>query len=233
MNIIQGYGISLLCFLFGIVSIPGNIETPLRALSSQHIQPAVDEGDFVVLGSLWQQPDEPEEFLHDSSALDEEPEDVIDQQSVSSPGIEENFKQNHKSQVSLPRVKNDHPGRRKAIPSDKTMRCPELEETLKDYGLYPIETWSYIAWRESRCRPDAQNATWDENGNVTYMLNKNGTYDTGLLQINSSWKTVTSNVCGKKALRNRMQGLKDIDCNLRVARYIMENSSGGLSNWNM
>jgi hypothetical protein len=68
---------------------------------------------------------------------------------------------------------------------------------------------------------------------MTYALNKNGSYDTGLLQINSSWRTVTATVCGEKALRNRMQGLKDIDCNIRVARYIMENSSGGLSNWGM
>jgi hypothetical protein len=101
------------------------------------------------------------------------------------------------------------------------------------YGLFPVETWSYIAWRESGCRRIAQNATWDANGNMTYALNKNGTYDTGLLQINSSWRSVTAKVCGDEAVENYMQGLKTIDCNLRVARYIMDNSQGGLSNWNM
>ena len=134
---------------------------------------------------------------------------------------------------SLPPVKNDHPGRRAKVPSDQSMRCPNLEPVFEAYGLFPIETWSYIAWRESGCNRKAQNATWDANGNMTYALNKNGSYDTGLLQINSSWKTVTAKVCGEKAVENRMQGLKKVDCNLRVARYIMEHSSGGLSNWSM
>lgn len=133
----------------------------------------------------------------------------------------------------LPPVKNDHPGRRAKVPSDKSMRCPNLEPVLEAYGLFPIETWSYIAWRESGCNRKAQNATWDANGNMTYALNKNGSYDTGLLQINSSWKSVTAEVCGEKAVENKMQGLKKVDCNLRVARYIMEHSQGGLSNWNM
>lgn len=134
---------------------------------------------------------------------------------------------------SLPPVKNDHAGRRAKVPVDPSMRCPKLEPVLEAYGLYPVETWSFIAWRESSCRRIAQNATWDANGNITYALNKNGTYDTGLLQINSSWKKVTAKVCGEDAINNHMQGLKTVDCNLRVARYIMENSESGLGNWNM
>ena len=134
---------------------------------------------------------------------------------------------------SLPPVKNDHVGRRAQVPADQSKRCPKLEPVFEAYGLYPVETWSYIAWRESGCRRIAQNATWDANGNMTYALNKNGTYDTGLLQINSSWRSVTAKVCGDEAVQNYMQGLKTVDCNLRVARYIMDNSQGGLSNWNM
>jgi hypothetical protein len=130
-------------------------------------------------------------------------------------------------------VKNDHKGERKPIPSDPTNRCPQFETTLAAYGLFPIDTWSYIAWRESRCNPDAQNAEWDANGNMTYALNKNGTYDTGLVQINSSWKTAVREICGPEALENNMQGLKDVDCNLRVARFIMENTAGGLANWRL
>ena len=134
---------------------------------------------------------------------------------------------------SLPPVRNDHSGRRAKVPADQSKRCPELEPVFAAYGLYPIQTWSYIAWRESGCNRKAQNAKWDANGNMTYALNRNGSYDTGLVQINSSWKSVTAKVCGEQAVNNRMQGLKKIDCNLRVARYIMENSSGGLSNWSM
>lgn len=141
-----------------------------------------------------------------------------------------------RAQKDLPQmapVRNDHPGRRQPVPEDPQKRCPRLEPVFEAYGLYPIQTWSYIAWRESGCRPKAQNATWDANGNMTYALNKNGSYDTGLLQINSSWRSVTAKVCGENAVENKMQGLKTIHCNLMVARYIMENSSGGLSNWRM
>ena len=134
---------------------------------------------------------------------------------------------------SLEPVRNDHSGRRAKVPTDPSMRCPELEPVLKAYGLVPVQTWSYIAWRESGCNPAAQNAKWDANGNMTYALNKNKSYDTGLVQINSSWRSVTIKVCGESAVDNRMQGLKTVHCNLMVARYIMEHSSGGLSNWRM
>lgn len=133
----------------------------------------------------------------------------------------------------LPPVRNDHSGRRAKVPSDKSKRCPNLEPVFEAYGLYPVQTWSYIAWRESGCNRKAQNATWDKNGNMTYALNSDGSYDTGLLQINSSWRSVTAKVCGEDAVQNKMQGLKNIDCNLRVARYIMEHSQGGLANWRM
>lgn len=110
-------------------------------------------------------------------------------------------------------------------------RCPQYEHLLKKYGLTPVKTFSYIMWRESRCNPKAQNATWDKRGNMTWHLNSNGTYDTGLLQINSSWRTVTRNVCGKKATDNHMAGLKDVDCNLRVASWLLHNTKSGLGNW--
>jgi len=138
-----------------------------------------------------------------------------------------------KKSPKYPPVKTDHPGQRKEVPQDPTKRCPQWEEAFKDYGLFPIETWSYIAWRESGCRLKAQNAKWDANGNMTYHLNKNKSYDTGLLQINSSWRSRVAEVCGEWAIENRMQGLKTLDCNLKFARWIMEKSEGGLSNWRM
>jgi hypothetical protein len=117
------------------------------------------------------------------------------------------------------------------ISPDKKKRCPQWEPTLKNYGLVPVETFSYIMWRESRCNPKSQNASWDKNGNMTSWLNSNKSFDTGLLQINSSWRTVTKQICGVNAVNNHMAGLKDPDCNLRVAKYILDNTKGGLRNW--
>lgn len=108
-------------------------------------------------------------------------------------------------------------------------RCPMWEEKFKEHGLEPVEVFSYIAYRESRCRPAATNAKYDANGNITWTLNKDKSIDRGLLQINSSWQTVTSQVC--KAPRGQMDVLFDVDCNLSVAKYILDNSTGKLSNW--
>ena len=205
MSTILGYGISLLLFAVGtIIPASGGEEPQTPRLSEGVVQLALLEPLAIKNDYQPQSPADETKQAVESSKL-----------------------------PNLPPVDHKKGGKRKAIPSNPEMRCPQFEQVFKAYGLVPVKTWSYIAWRESRCRPNAQNATWDKNGNVTYMLNKNGTYDTGLLQINSSWKTVTQNVCGKDAVNNRMQGLKDLDCNLRVARYIMENSSGGLSNWSM
>lgn len=104
--------------------------------------------------------------------------------------------------------------------------CPQFEGLFKQYGLLPVETFSYIAWRESRCRIKAINALWDDDGNMTYHLNKNKTWDSGLLQINSSHKTITKQVCG-----GGLELLLNIDCNLKVAKYLLDN--GGLGNWGM
>jgi len=117
------------------------------------------------------------------------------------------------------------------VPSDPEKRCPMFEPLFRMYGLKPVDTFSYIAWRESRCRIKAQNIVWNSRGEVVYALNSNGSFDTGLLQINSSWKTVTRNLCGEQAVDKRMSGLLDLACNLRVAKYLLDN--GGLAHWNM
>jgi hypothetical protein len=117
------------------------------------------------------------------------------------------------------------------VPDDQTKRCPKWEPLFEEVGLFPVEVFSYIAWRESGCNPKAQNATWDANGNMTYALNKDKSYDTGLLQINSSWKSRVADVCGEDAVKNRMSGLKDVNCNVKFAKWIMDNSQGKLGNW--
>lgn len=126
-----------------------------------------------------------------------------------------------------PQPKQNKP--RRLVPQDPTKRCPQFEAAFRAYGLKPVDTFSYLAWRESRCRIKAQNITWDRHGNVTYALNRNGTFDTGLLQINSVWKTVTRQICGKQAVDKRMSGLLILDCNLKVAKYLLDN--GGLHHW--
>jgi len=105
-------------------------------------------------------------------------------------------------------------------------RCQAFEQVFKAYGLEPVHTFSYIAYRESRCRIKAINIIWDKQGNVVWALNKNGSYDSGLLQVNSSWKTVTRKVCG-----GGIDRLMILDCNLKVAKYLLDN--GGLAHWNM
>ena len=91
--------------------------------------------------------------------------------------------------------------------------CPQYEKLLKKYGL-PVKDFSYIMWRESRCQEK-----------IVSKPNSNGTKDYGLLQINSSWRTVTRQVCGKQNLNV----LLDRNCNLRVAKYLYEN--GGIAHW--
>lgn len=101
------------------------------------------------------------------------------------------------------------------VPKDPTKRCPEWEDKFREYGL-PVKAFSYIAYRESRCNTKAHNTT----------LNRNKTQDLGLVQINSSWKTVTRNVCGTD-----ITGLFNVDCNLKVAKYLFDN--GGLGHWSL
>ncbi len=101
------------------------------------------------------------------------------------------------------------------VPKDKTKRCPQWEPKFAEHGL-PVKAFSYIAWRESRCRIKAHNTT----------LNRNGSQDLGLVQVNSSWKTVTRNICGTD-----ITGLFNVDCNLAVAKYLYDN--GGLRHWSL
>ena len=104
------------------------------------------------------------------------------------------------------------------VPADRTKRCPQWEDEIAAFGL-PVETFSYVAWRESRCNILAHNRT----------LNKNKTQDRGLLQINSSWVTVTAKECASQ--RGDLSVLFDVRCNLAVARYLYRN--GGLRHWNL
>ena len=112
------------------------------------------------------------------------------------------------------------------LPAGKEFYCPQFEDTFKKYAL-PHKVFSYIAWRESRCNPGAVNAKW-ENGQIVWTLNSNGSYDSGLLQINSSWF---------KTLREQFgyspDDLMTPAVNALFASWILHFSSGRLLNWNV
>jgi len=101
-------------------------------------------------------------------------------------------------------------------------RCKKFERKMSDYGL-PVKWFTYIAYRESRCRVGAVNAKW-RNGKIVWTLNSNGTFDSGLLQINSGWRTLTKNTCG-----GGLDRLLSVDCNLKMAKVLYED--GGLHHW--
>jgi hypothetical protein len=105
-----------------------------------------------------------------------------------------------------------------AYPMDPEKRCPEWEETFVAYGLVPVDVWSYVAWKESRCRATVVNDT----------LNSDGSIDYGLVQINSIHRKAVFRVCEGWDLESM---LLDVDCNLRMARYLMDNTRNRLGNW--
>jgi hypothetical protein len=100
--------------------------------------------------------------------------------------------------------------------------CPKWEPAIKAAGL-PVKEFSYIAWRESRCRIKAINAIW-KNGKIVWTLNKNGTYDSGLMQINSGHRELVKKTCG-----GNLSLLLTLDCNLAVAKALYDGH--GLSPW--
>lgn len=112
------------------------------------------------------------------------------------------------------------------LPKSKAFYCPQFEDTFRKFAL-PVKVFSYIAWRESRCNPGAVNAKW-ENGQLVWTLNSNGSYDSGLLQINSSWfKTLKDN------LGYSPDDLFRPGVNALFASWILHFTSNRLKNWNI
>ena len=106
-------------------------------------------------------------------------------------------------------------------------RCPKWEPLFKEFKL-PVKWFSYLSHRESRCRESAVNARW-KNGKIVWTLNENGTFDSGILQINSGWISVTADIC--KSKRGDLSVLFEPRCNVAVARYLYDN--GGLRHWRL
>jgi hypothetical protein len=118
-----------------------------------------------------------------------------------------------------------------------TKSCPQYEALLRKHGL-PVKQFSYLMWRESRCQPKAIGWNYKRGKGpqdcvlspaATYRLcNAVSSYDVGLLQNNSGWKTVTAQIC-KRPRRQLIKSLTDPSCNIKVAKYLYEN--GGLAHW--
>ena len=117
-----------------------------------------------------------------------------------------------------------------------TNSCPQWHAKLKQYGL-PVAEFSRIMYRESRCQPKV--IGWNYRAGTSYKdckLSPASTYkrckavrsyDSGLLQVNSGWVTLTAQTC-HSALGD-LTVLLQPDCNLRVASAIYKGS--GIGNW--
>lgn len=112
------------------------------------------------------------------------------------------------------------------LPTDETKYCPRFAKLFAKYGL-PVQVFSYIAWRESRCNPGAVNAKWS-NGKIVWTLNQNGTYDSGLLQINSSWFGTLNRETGHDS-----KDLMDPQVNAYFASWILHHTTSRLGNWSV
>lgn len=123
------------------------------------------------------------------------------------------------------------------IPKGEKYRCPQYHDMIKAEGL-PVQIFSYIMWRESRCQPKAIGWNYKKGKshknckvaatNFYKRCSAVDSYDSGLLQINSSWTTVTQIVCGKRW--GDMTVLLKEKCNIKVAKYLLYNG-GGFGNW--
>lgn len=108
-------------------------------------------------------------------------------------------------------------------PANAGGSCPQWEAVIRKAGL-PVKEFSYIAHRESGCRIKAINARYDKNGKIIWTLNKNGSIDRGLFQINSVHKQTVRTIC-----KGDLDELLTLPCNLKVAKYLYDRY--GLTPW--
>lgn len=122
------------------------------------------------------------------------------------------------------------------LPTNQTMYCKHWEPIFRQYQL-PAKLFSYIAWRESRCQTDVVGFNFkpgtskDSCDNLSVVCPAVKSYDSGLLQINSTWKTVTSQVC--KSHQGDLTVLQDPFCNIKVAKYLYDFDHNRFKNWNI
>ncbi len=115
-------------------------------------------------------------------------------------------------------------------------KCPAYEQALKQVGL-PVAVFSQIMYRESRCEPKAIGWNYHKGkshrdcrlapASVYKRCRAVRSYDSGLLQVNSGWVTLTAVTC--KAKKGDLTVLLNPACNLAVAAAIYRSS--GIGNW--
>lgn len=116
--------------------------------------------------------------------------------------------------------------------------CPKYTAQIKK--AFPRKDWrtmDRIMWRESKCQTRA--IGWNYHKGKSHRDCKLShartyrkcpavkSYDVGLFQINSSWKTVTARIC--RSQYGKMLVLQKSSCNFKVAAYLYKN--GGLKHW--
>lgn len=116
----------------------------------------------------------------------------------------------------------------------KGLPCPEWHDALRNAGL-PVRVFAPIMWRESRCQPKAIGWNYKQGKSHrdcklsparTYRkCSAVRSYDIGLLQVNSTWFSVTKAICKSSDILI----LQKPSCNIAVAAYLYAN--GGSSHW--
>lgn len=116
----------------------------------------------------------------------------------------------------------------------KGLPCPEWHDALRKAGL-PVRVFAPIMWRESRCQPRAIGWNYKQGkSHKNCELSPARTYrkcsavrsfDIGLLQVNSTWYSVTKSICKSSDILI----LQKPSCNLAVSAYLYAN--GGSSHW--
>jgi hypothetical protein len=124
------------------------------------------------------------------------------------------------------------------VEAAKPYLCPKYTAQIKK--TFPRKAWrtmDRIMWRESKCINRA--VGWNYKPGKTYRDCRDSgrfhprkkckavrSWDVGLFQVNSSWYTLTTRLCGKNT---RTTVLMRSKCNFKVAKYLYKN--GGLAHW--
>jgi hypothetical protein len=115
--------------------------------------------------------------------------------------------------------------------------CAKWHDALRKHNL-PVKVFAPIMARESACEPKA--VGWNYHKGKSHRDCKLShartyrnckavkSYDVGLLQINSTHKTLTARICNYEY--GKMLILQKPHCNLKVAAYLYH-KGGGVSNW--
>lgn len=117
----------------------------------------------------------------------------------------------------------------------KGLPCPEWHDALRNAGL-PVRVFAPIMYRESRCIPSAVGWNYKQGkshkncklspAHIYRRCSAVRSYDLGLLQVNSTWKSLTRRVCKSSDVLILLKP----KCNLKVAAVLWNNGEGS-SHW--